>query len=214
MNKFFNLMLWSMLILSCMGRHQPDIQNGLVNSITVPAIDVEGCEADTLKINPDLSKIEWVATEMRGAIKRTGEILLKEGFLLFYENDLVGGVLKVNMASMDITDVPASEKLARRNLLDHLKGNDFFNVGQYPLSVLEITRVEHLSNEKLKISGDLSIREITRNIEFIASQNENHFRTIFTFNRLNWNIAYEGSWADKTLVDKEVELAIFIVVIK
>jgi hypothetical protein len=39
-----------------------------------------------------------------------------------------------------------------------------------------------------------------------------NFVTIFTFNRLDWNIAYEGSWADKTLVDKEVELTIEIVV--
>lgn len=203
-------MLLSMLIVSCTGRHQSDAKKVVINSTTEPAIDLNGFTFDTLKISTDLSKIDWIATEMRGAIKRMGVISFKDGFLLLYENDIVGGKLRVDMETMDITDVPDNEKVARKNLLDHLRSDDFFNVDKYPLSILEITRVEKLNNEKLKISGNLSIREITRNIEFLASQNVNHFKTNFTFNRLNWNIAYEGSWADKTLVDKEVELDIFL----
>lgn len=205
-------MIWSILILSCMGRHQSDTQKVVVNSTTQSANDFNGFAPDTLKVNTDLSKINWIATEMRGAIKRMGVISFKEGFLLLYVNDIVGGKLRVDMETMDITDVPDSEKVARKNLIDHLRSDDFFNVDQYPLSILEITRVEKLNNEMLKISGNLSIREVTKNIEFLASQKENYFTTKFTFNRLNWNIAYEGSWAYKTLVDKEVELDIFIIV--
>ena len=116
----------------------------------------------------------------------------------------------VDMETMDVTDVPIHEKIARKNLLDHLKSDDFFNVVQHPISTLELTSVQKTKTDSLKISGNLTIREITKNIEFFAYHKDNIFKTSFTFNRLDWNIAYEGSWADKTLVDKDVELTIKI----
>jgi hypothetical protein len=149
---------------------------------------------------------------MRGAKIRTGNISFKEGLFLSQNGEIIGGKFIVDMETMDISDIPIHEMIARKNLLNHLKSNDFFNVRHYPVSTLELTSIKKMKNDSLKVSGNLTIRGVTKNIEFFAHQKGDNFVTTFTFNRLDWNIAYEGSWADKTLVDKEVELTIEIMV--
>lgn len=206
MNKVYCFL--PLVVIACMGKHKSDAPSVTVNPTVVHTITTE---ADTLFINKEKSQINWVATEMRGAKKRTGVISFKTGFLLYQNGKIVGGKFIVDMETMDVTDVPRHEKIARENVLNHLKSDDFFNVTHYPLSTLELISVQQAKNDSLKISGNLTIREITKNIEFLAQQKEDIFKTAFTFNRLDWNIAYEGSWADKTLVDKKIELRVEIV---
>lgn len=210
MNRIGILLMLSFLTVSCVGKHQSEAQKIIVSDAT-EHLDIE---ADTLKMNVAKSKIDWVATEMRGTKRRTGRILFKDGYFLTTNNEIVGGKFTVDMETMDVTDVPIQEKIARKNLLDHLKSDDFFNVAHYPQSTLEIKSVEKLNSGLLKISGNLSIREVKKNIEFFAQQNNKYFSTRFALNRLDWNIAYKGSWADKTLVDKEIELKINIALLR
>lgn len=207
MNRFYYLI--TLLVSSCIGKHNSDAPKVKVNPTVEHSVVAE---ADTLMVNLKKSKINWVATEMRGAKRRIGTISFKEGFCLHNSGKIISGKFIVDMETMDVIDVPFHEEIARRNLLNHLKSNDFFNVINFPFSTLELTSVHQTENDSLKVSGNLTIREVTKNIEFFAHQKGGNFVTIFTFNRLDWNIAYEGSWADKTLVDKEVELTIEIVV--
>lgn len=200
--------LLPLLVLSCIDKHKSEAPTVKVKPAVENNIEIE---ADTLVYNLEKSKINWVATEMSGIKRRTGIISFKDGFFLIRNREIVGGKFTVDMETIDVTDVPLHENIARRNLLNHLKGDDFFNVKHYPLSTLEFTSVHRIKNDSLKISGNLTIREVTKNIDFFAHQKDGNFKTIFTFNRLDWNIAYEGSWADKTLVDKNVELTIRIV---
>lgn len=195
------------LASSCIDKYQSDVPHVVVNPATEVVMDFE---ADTLRININESRIGWIATEMRGTKRHTGIISFIDGYFLTKNNDIVGGKFKVDMETMDVTDLPLHETIARKNLLDHLKSDDFFNVAHYPLSTLEITNIQNLKSDSLKISGNLTIREISKNIEFLAYQKGNQFSTIFSFNRLDWNIAYQGSWADKTFVDKDVELNISV----
>lgn len=206
MNRFYYFLL-PLLVLSCIGKHKSDAPKVTVNPTVGHNLEIE---ADTLMINLEKSKIRWVATEMRGTKRRTGIILFKDGLFLSLNGEIVGGKFTVDMETMDVTDVPTDEQIARKNLLNHLKSDDFFNVVHYPISTLKLTRVQKIKNDSLKISGNLKIREVTKNIEFYAYHKNGKFRTNFRFNRLDWNIAYEGSWADKTLVDKDVELTIEI----
>lgn len=207
MNKLYCLFLL-LSIFSCIGKHKSDVPNVMANPTTEHGPDVK---ADTLGINIERSRIEWIATEMRGAKRRTGIISFKKGFFLIRGGEIVGGNLTVDMETMDVTDIPIHEKVARKNLLDHLKSDDFFNVSDYPLSTMKITNSQKTGNDSIWISGNLTIRAVTKSIEFPAHQKDNIFKANFSFNRLNWNIAYEGSWADRTIVDKDVELKIEIV---
>ena len=58
------------------------------------------------------------------------------------------------------------------------------------------------------ISGNLTLKDVTKNIEFGANYKGKSFTAKFTFDRFQWNVAYEGNLVDKTLVDKDIELAI------
>lgn len=206
MNRLFYLLL-TLLVWSCTGKHTSDAPRVTANQ----TVERNALEGDTIRMNLENSQIDWIATKMRGTRRKQGVILFKDGFLLSKNDQIVGGKFNVDMETMDVTSIPIHETAVRKNFLDHLKNDDFFNVSHYPISTLELTSVQKINNDSLRISGNLQIREVTRNIEFYAYHKDNVFRTSFTFNRLDWNIAYEGSWADKTLVDKDVELTIEIV---
>ncbi|WP_270087235.1 YceI family protein [Sphingobacterium sp. SYP-B4668] len=207
MNRIYFLPVF-LLMFSCIGKHTSDAPKAIVNPVIENSEDVK---ADTLRMNVQKSVIHWIATEMRGARRRTGIFSFKNGFFLTRNDELVGGNFIVAMETIDVTDMPTHEIIARNNLLNHLKSVDFFNIVEYPQSVLELTNIQKVGSDSLRISGNLSIREVTKNIKFFAYQKDSVFRANFTFNRFDWNIAYEGSWADKTLVDKDVELIIEII---
>ncbi len=207
MSKILSVFLVFMLSVSCIGRYKSDAEKVVVNLEPVISTTLE---ADTLRVNIAKSKIDWVATEMRGMIRRTGKISFKDGFLLIADKEIIGGRFTVDMETMEVTDIPLHERIARKNLIDHLKSDDFFNIALFPESVLVITNIEKSDNGNLRISGNLSIRDITKNIEFLAILGRESITTRFTFNRLDWGIEYEGSWAAKTLIDKDVELKVEI----
>jgi len=207
MNRIYYLPVF-LFMFSCIGKHSSDAPKVIVNSIIEPIEDVK---ADTIRMNVQKSVIQWIATEMRGIRHRKGIVSFKSGFFLMRNDELVGGNFILAMETIDVTDIPTHEKIARNNLLNHLKSADFFNIIEYPQGSLELTNIQKLGSDSLRISGNLSIREVTKNIEFLAHQNDSIFRANFTFNRFDWNIAYKGSWADKTLVDKDFELVIEII---
>ena len=137
MNRLYCLLL-PLLMPSCIGKHKSDSPKVTVKPTVEHIVETA---SDTLIINLDKSKINWVATEMRGTKRRTGIISFKNGLFLIHNGKIVGGKFTVDMETMDVTDVPIHERIARENLLDHLKSNEFFNVTHYPISTLKLTNV-------------------------------------------------------------------------
>ena len=201
MNKL-SILFFSLAVFSCTGKYRSDAREVKVN----PTQKVLGMQGDTLWIDAETSTVDWVVTEMRGTRIRTGTIAFRDGFLTRSGGEISGVTFVIDMHSMEITDMPVYEKIARKNLLDHLKSRDFFHVDQFPVSRLVLTGVEKGAGDSLKISGNLSIREVSKNIEFLAHENHLGFTSKFRFNRFDWNIAYQGSWAEKTLIDRDIEL--------
>jgi polyisoprenoid-binding protein YceI len=112
------------------------------------------------------------------------------------------------MTTINVSDIPEHETIPRTNLTDHLKGVDFFDVGHFPTATFEITTIKKKIPDSLKVSGNLTIKGITKTITFDALYTDAIFSTTFIIDRFQWNIAYEGSLIDKTLVDKDIELTI------
>ena len=50
----------------------------------------------------------------------------------------------------------------------HLKSDDFFNAEKFPEINFKSTSFEKLSDNKYKISGDLTIRDVTKSVTFDA----------------------------------------------
>lgn len=183
------------------------------NGVIVKVFSSEQIEAsDILEIDVDKSKISWRGTKMMGLGKHEGEIEIKNGFLLFQNNTLIGGEVTVDMESISVTDIPKTDPIPIRNLTNHLKSPDFFDVDKYPDSHFKITKVEPTPNGKFQMSGLLDLKGITKPVLFEAEKiSEDRFSASLEINRFDWDIAYSGSWIDRTLVDKEIQLSIELV---
>jgi hypothetical protein len=161
--------------------------------------------SDTLPINLHRSILRWKGTKLMGLGKHEGEIKIQNGFLLRENGKWTGGNFVVSMNTLTVTDIPASDPIPIRNLTNHLKGEDFFAVDRFPVSKFTVTSFQPIEANFYLISGLLEIKGIRKPISFAAESKENLFKANFKIDRFDWNIAYEGSWTDRTLVDRDIE---------
>lgn len=209
MNKIVVMIMFSLLLYSCVGKHNSDAQKATVTKeISKPTSDVIG---DTVQINLAKSKIHWKGTKMHGIGKHYGEIHMKSGYFIVENQQLVSGNFIVDMTTLHVTDIPEHETIPIKNLNNHLKSPDFFDIEKFPISQFQISNVKEIVSDSILVTGNLTLKNSTKNIEFSAKYQNNSFTTRFTFDRFQWNIAYEGNLADKTLVDKDIELKIALV---
>ena len=86
--------------------------------------------------------------------------------------------ISFNSTKSDFTDasVAATIKVAsistdneRRD--GHLKTDDFFNAEKFPVITFKSTSFEKVGDNKYKITGDLTIRDVTKKVTFNATYN-------------------------------------------
>jgi len=206
MNKVYIIITFLLLLSSCIGKHDSNAQKATVTQEIIKP--TKGITGDTIQIDHAKSFIYWKGTKMRGAGKHEGEVGLKNGYFITKNEQLESGTFIVDMTTIGVTDIPEHEPVPMRNLNNHLKSSDFFDVETFPTSEFQIINVKKISSDSLRISGNLTLKDITKSIEFGANYNGKLFTTKFTFDRFQWNIAYKGNFTDKTLVDKNIELKI------
>ena len=85
----------------------------------------------------------------------------------------VKGVLSLHETDVTLSGVEAEIEIASINTRDegrdtHLKSADFFNADQFPAMYLKSTRITRNADGDLVVAGDLTIRDITRNVEFVV----------------------------------------------
>lgn len=168
-------------------------------------------EFDKVNIDFIKSKILWKGTKMMGLGKHEGGISIKKGFLIFQNKQLTGGEITVNMESITVTDIPSTDPIPIRNLTNHLKSTDFFDVDKHPFSTFRIIQVKKHENGELLITGELEIKGITNTISFTSMEYRERLLATIEIDRFDWDIAYSGSWVDRTFVDREIQLRIELV---
>ncbi|KAA3625298.1 MAG: YceI family protein [Flavobacterium sp.] len=125
--------------------------------------------AVTYNVDTDASQILWKGSKPLKT--HHGIISLKEGQVAVKENKIESGDFTIDMHS--ITDLDLEGKM-KTNLENHLKGTvegkevDFFNVTKYPVSTFQLTGMTEKEG-KTMISGNLTIKDKTNNIEFPAT---------------------------------------------
>ncbi len=122
------------------------------------------------------------------------------------------GEVRVATASVD-TNFGAREP--------HLRSADFFDAERFPWVTFSTTEVEQTGDEQFKVTGDLTIRDVTQPITFdveldgivkgMSGARHAGLAKKATIARgdwgLNWNVAHEqGGW----LVGKEIKLDITV----
>ncbi|GAA0877504.1 hypothetical protein GCM10009119_04720 [Algoriphagus jejuensis] len=174
-------------------------------------IPIANAGTDTLWVNLIHSKILWKGTKMRGLGKHEGVIPLKKGFILENQGKWLGGYFEIDMEKIRVTDIPESDPIPLKNLTEHLKNKDFFDVDKYPVSNFTLLEIKEFNPGKLLLRGKLEIKGISKEISFEGTQNRNQILAKIILDRFDWNIAYEGSWADRTLVDRDIEFQVALV---
>lgn len=125
--------------------------------------------------------------------------------------------------TVDITIQTASINTKEEQRDRHLRSGDFFDAETYPTMTFKSTRVEQDDANSGRLIGDLTIRDITKevvlDVEYSGTGQNPWGMTIAgfsastTINRkdwgLNWNVALEaGGWlvSDKITIEIDLEL--------
>lgn len=162
----------------------------------------------TYALDAAKTNVKWIGTKVTG--QHNGTIKVKEGKLVTQGNTLVGGEFIIDMNTIECLDLAPGK--GKESLEKHLKASDFFDVEKYPTAKLVITEVKKEQNGAYshKIKGNLTMKDITKSIEFGANVtvNENTVSAVSNFNidRTQWGVTYEGKKDD--LIRKEINFDI------
>lgn len=150
-------------------------------------------------VNVETSKLKWKGFKPTGT--HFGALLVKEGTINVSEGNVSGGNFVFDMNSIIVADIPVEEK-GNAKLTGHLKSGDFFDVENNPTSTFEITSVE---GDKVK--GNLTVKGITKPIEFSAKFESNEDGVSFSsevikIDRTEFDIQYKSKKFFDNLKDK------------
>ncbi len=156
--------------------------------------------------NVDLSSslLTWKGTKPGGA--HNGTVALKESTLVVENGAIASGEFVVDMSSIKNLDLKPK---GGAKIVGHLSSSDFFDVATYPTSKFVITSVEN-NDGKLAVTGNLTIKDVTKSITIPATLSEVNGVTTFkseTFHidRADFNVKYKSKkWFDD-LKDKFVD---------
>ena len=157
--------------------------------------------SDTIyKIDASNSKINWKGYKTLGS--QEGTVLFDSGSLELDGDNIIGGNFTVNMSS--IAAIEHNERLE-----NHLKSADFFDVASFPNATFKIINCT-TKNDKLWITGEITIKNITKEIAFPASLKlEGHTAILttdtFQINRTDFTIKYKSKSFFDNLKDKFIE---------
>lgn len=167
----------------------------------------------TFTADKSTSKVSFEGAKPVGT--HTGDFSLTEGSFSVAEGKISAGKFVIDINSMLITDKnqTMSEKLKK-----HLLSPDFFDAEKFGTATFEITGSEVLTGDSLnshKISGNLTLKDSTRNVSFPAkitvADSTASATASFTIDRTQWGLFYGN---DKSLGDKfiypEVKIALSI----
>jgi polyisoprenoid-binding protein YceI len=127
-------------------------------------------------------------------------------------------------SKVDVTIDVASITTGNEGRDNHLRSPDFFDVAKFPTATFHSTSVEAVGQDRLRVTGDLTIRDVTKPVTLdvsVEGKVKNPYgkelyaiSATTSFSRkefgLEWNVALEsGGW----LVSDKVNIAIEVQVI-
>ncbi|MEM7107567.1 MAG: YceI family protein [Bacteroidota bacterium] len=111
-------------------------------------------------VNASESQLKWTGYHLAKSYEHWGYVDLKSGNIEVSNGKITSGEFTIDMTSIANKDVEGEKE--SKKLDGHLKSNDFFAVKKYPEAKLVIKKVDASG----KATGDLTIRGITKEIEF------------------------------------------------
>ena len=154
-----------------------------------------------------LSSLVWKGSALGKAHFGTVDF---EGSLGASDGKLMSGLLIFDMRTINTQDLGGTSK---EKLDNHLKNKDFFNVEKFPSAQLAIK-----SFDGKNLIGDLTIKEVTKEIRFPASleitPNSIVGKANFTINRTDYGVLYgSGNFFDiakDKVISDEIDFNVLI----
>ncbi|MFD0941567.1 YceI family protein [Pedobacter boryungensis] len=172
--------------------------NASANPVSLHVGDEKYVPIDTKE-----SVVVWRGAMQIGANAHTGYVYFSKGELKVEDNQLIGGTLEVDMNTIE------DNKHGKNNgLINHLKNPDFFDVKNFPTATITITAVEPLHTAMMQITGDLTIKGITRPVTFTAQVQIKdgvvNASGKLNIDRTEWGIRYKSGKFLENLADQTI----------
>lgn len=130
-------------------------------------------KADVYTVDATKSTVTWEGKKFAGA--HSGTVNLTSGSLGFKGKSLTQGGFVINMTSIKVTDIKDAKQ--NGNLEGHLKADDFFGTAKHSDAKFAIKKIEG-NDANLNITGDLTLKGITKSITFPATLTWNADKTV------------------------------------
>jgi polyisoprenoid-binding protein YceI len=204
---YSSLLVTAVLALSAYGF--TSIGNYPVESITVHqpmhAQAPTKWTLDKSHSNVKFSVTHMVVSEMEGSFK------LFDGTMEHSKDDFSDARIDF---SVDVSSIDTDNE--RRD--GHLKQDDFFNAEKYPQMKFQSTSFKPLGNNKYKLDGNLTIRDVTKPVSFdvtyggsVADKGgaKSGFKAKTTINRFDYGLKWDrATEAGSLVVSKEVDITV------
>lgn len=148
-----------------------------------------------------------------------------DGYFKDYDAKVVTKGDDFSTATIDFTVNTSSIFTDNEGRDKHLRSDDFFNAEKYPQMTFKGKSLKKLGDNKYKLVGDLTIRDVTKQVELDVKYNgmvkdpwgntKAGFRVTGEINRFDYNLKWDKAIETGSLVvGKEVELIIDLQLVK
>jgi len=161
-------------------------------------------EENSYKVDKENSTLVWKAYKVTGS--HAGTITLSEGELKFKKGVLKSGSFKIDMTTINVTDLEGEYK---GKLEGHLKSPDFFDVANNPTAKFVTTSVTATDKaNSYNVTGNLTIKNITNEISFVANVDDSKAPIVTTasmkIDRSKFDVKYGSNSFFDNLGDKAI----------
>jgi polyisoprenoid-binding protein YceI len=190
MNLKYSLIL---LAVACTGKPGETVTTKEATAVET----VSSTETKEYTLDSATSELKWEGYEGLQLLnsEHYGTIAIQSGKLLANGNALTGGLFTIDMNTITVLDIPV-EKAGNAKLTRHLKNEDFFDTAKFPEARFEIASVSSIGADSAQVTGNLTIKEIARSIQFPAkisvSESTITASARFFINRLDWGVVYRS----------------------
>lgn len=169
-------------------------------------INANSSEAEVYNVMTDTSILTWKG--FKPTESHNGTVGITRGNMMVANDMIVGGKFMIDMNSIVCLDMPADDKYNAK-LIGHLKAADFFDVENFPTATFKLTEVVK-EGTKINVSGNLTLKGITKNITIPASfVSENGFVSfksdVFKIDRTEFGIEYKSTKLVDIIKDKSID---------
>ena len=151
----------------------------------------------------DLSKshVLWTGKKIGGT--HNGKILIQSGSFELKNGKIVSGNVVIDMNS--ITNDDLKDAGYNRQLVDHLKSDDFFGVNNYPTATFKLTSAGKFNSDKAVVTGLLTIKGKTEKVSFVVNRRGNVYLSQLKVDRSKFGVRYGSKSFFNDLGDKVID---------